>query len=229
LRGLFICTALIAVWIGPKAHRARKDRFAVQTIQQVGGLVIYDFMLAQSEKVRGDLDKAVPPGPTWLRGLVGDEFFMRPVGLVFREGTITDDGLRHVGLFRDLKAIHLDDRGISDAGVKHLASMETVERLFLSRNFVTDEGLLHLAGLKNLHQLHLDSNQISDAGLEYLSRMDNLKTLCIRGNLVTKDGVTRLQRTRPQLKIFCDFGSFSMANGNGNAGYGASFSSPSAD
>jgi hypothetical protein len=224
LRGLFICTALIALWIGPKAHRARQDRFAVQAIQDVGGHVIYDYMRAQSDEVQGDLAKAIPPGPKWLREFVGDEFFMRPVELVFRKEKITDEGLQQVSLFRDLKAIHLEDRGISDAGVKHLATAETVEYLCLDENRITDEGLLHLIGLQCLNRLDLDFNRITDGGLEHLSRMNNLKTLCIRGNLVTRDGVTRLQRMRPELQIFCDFGSLSIANGTSNAAYGAPFS-----
>ncbi len=206
LRALLLCTALMALWLGVASHRARQQRMAVLAIREVGGHPIYDYMLAQSDQLQGDLAKAVPPGPVWLRDLVGEEYFMRPVQLIFQKGRITDQGLERIRLFNGLNAIHLEDRNISDAGIQYLCNLESVEHLCLSRNRITDTGLAQLDGLKNLQRLDIEETDVSDVGLEHLSQFKNLNTLCVYKTRITLDGVAKLQSALPSLKIYCDFG-----------------------
>jgi len=80
LQGFLMLVALLAVWLGVVVHRARVERDAIKAIKDLGGAVIYDCELkyAQSEKYGFSfsihLDRP-PPGPAWLRRLIGDEFF----------------------------------------------------------------------------------------------------------------------------------------------------------
>jgi hypothetical protein len=220
LRALLVGTALTAIWLGVVSHRARQQRIAVRALKEVGGHPVYDYMLAQSDAVGGDMAKTVPPGPAWLRELVGDEYFMRPVELIFQKGRITDQGLERIRLFSGLKAIHLQDRNISDAGIPHLCDLESVEHLSLSGNRITDNGLAQLQGLNNLRRLDIEFNDISDAGLVTLSRFKNLDTVCAYGTRITREGVAKLQSALPGLKISCDFGSPWSSDGQRSIGYG---------
>ena len=52
---------------------ARRQREAVATIEKVGGVVDYDWEYDEGRTTF--LANAHPPGPPWLRGLLGDEFF----------------------------------------------------------------------------------------------------------------------------------------------------------
>lgn len=87
LRMLFLALASLAVWLGVVVHRARMERDAIKAIEDLGGNVIYDCELEyeQSEKYGFsfsiDRDRR-PPGPAWLRQLIGDEFF-RDAEVVF--------------------------------------------------------------------------------------------------------------------------------------------------
>ena len=77
-----------------------------------------------------------PPGPRWLRSLLGDDFF---AGVV----------LAHV---------------TTDAGMEHLKALTQLQRLWLSYTRVTDGGLEHLKGLTQLQWLSLWDARVTDAG-----------------------------------------------------------------
>ncbi len=55
---------------------------------------------------------------------------------------------------------------MTDAGLKELAGLKSLQTLDLRNTQVTDAGLKELAGLKSLQKLDLDSTQVTDAGLK---------------------------------------------------------------
>jgi hypothetical protein len=88
LRGFLVMLTLGSVWFGWKAERAREQRQAVTAIEAFGGLVYYDWQepeLDENENVRICFvcsDKG-PPGPNWLRRLIGDDFFQEVRAVCF--------------------------------------------------------------------------------------------------------------------------------------------------
>jgi hypothetical protein len=64
LRTLLVAVTLLAVWLGLWTDRARRQRVAVQRVRELGGDIRYDY-----ENQKG----GQPPGPEWLRRLLGDE------------------------------------------------------------------------------------------------------------------------------------------------------------
>jgi hypothetical protein len=66
---------------------------------------------------------------------------------------------------------------------------------------VTDAGLKQLKELKSLQALDLYGTQVTDAGLKELKELENLQTLDLSGTKVTDAGVKEIQAARPGLRI----------------------------
>ena len=66
---------------------------------------------------------------------------------------------------------------------------------------VTDAGLKELAGLKSLQSLDLWGTQVTDAGLKELAGLQSLQTLYLAGTQVTDAGVAELQKALPGCQI----------------------------
>jgi len=78
LRTLFVVMTIAALWLGMVMHRARKLRRSVHAITAAGGAIYFHHQWEDAE--------APPPGPTWLRRLVGDEPFVTPVCVFLGKG-----------------------------------------------------------------------------------------------------------------------------------------------
>ena len=65
--------------------RARQQQAAIGAIEDVGGTVMYRF-----ER----LGEPEPPGPRWMRKLIGDEYFVTVVDVAFWNPNTTDEDLK---------------------------------------------------------------------------------------------------------------------------------------
>src|SRR5260221_6238746 len=68
LRTLILSTAVLGAaggWLGKRIEQKRLEREAVAAIVKLGGLAVYDF----------EKDSEKSPGPDWVRGLLGENFF----------------------------------------------------------------------------------------------------------------------------------------------------------
>ena len=77
LRSFLVLLTALAVWLGIVVNRAREQREAVKAIEALGGAVAYDW---QQDIPPGTFPfyspvASQPPGPAWLRRIVGDDFF----------------------------------------------------------------------------------------------------------------------------------------------------------
>ena len=209
-------------WLGIKVQNSRQQAAVVAAIRKLGGDVLYDYQLNSD----GVLDRAAtPPGPAWLRAVIGDEFFMdvREVDLASTPTTDADlpllarfpaleqlwlDGTRISGTgLKDLKgltkltSLSLTGASISDAGLAELTANTQLETLSLNGTKVTDRGLEHLKRLPHLKALGLNDTQISDVGLEHLESLPQLESLVLGNTKVTEQGVKNLQQALPNCKI----------------------------
>jgi hypothetical protein len=66
---------------------------------------------------------------------------------------------------------------------------------------VTDAGLKILAGMKTLQTVDLGFTEVTDAGLKELEGLKNLRTLDLGFTKVTDAGVAALQKTLPDCRI----------------------------
>jgi hypothetical protein len=73
LRTLLIFTLVVAMgcaWLAGKAERKRRERAAVEALRKKDAWVIYDDDLLRRN--------GTPPGPAWVRWLLGENYFRAP-------------------------------------------------------------------------------------------------------------------------------------------------------
>jgi hypothetical protein len=188
LRSLMILMLLVgigmAIWIVPIKKRAERQQAAIKAIVNDGGLVTYDYQENQPAN-RSGFVKAEPPGPGWLRKLLGDDYFANVVTVRVR----TDAGLKELSGPKHLKGLirpyndrftsvnskgqrisHIDATQITDIGVRQLQDLNELEYVDLSDTGITDAGLDYFKGKSHLQMLNLSGDQISDAGVNDLQK-----------------------------------------------------------
>jgi Leucine rich repeat len=184
-----LMTAVLVGWI---AHRARAQRKAVAEIRRLHGMFNYDWRVRAGRNV----GKA-PPGPKWLRNLIGDEPFQEVNAVILAKGqtrnqTVTEATLAYIGELKALKELHLDGAAVTDAGLAHLRGLTSLEKLSLGDTSITDAGLANLRGLKALKELYLYRTKLTDAGLAYLKGLDRLQVLILESTPITDAGLANL-------------------------------------
>jgi len=208
LKTLFVLVVVVAVpccWLTWTMEAKRRERANVAAIKELGG-VCMDCENPQDYE---------PPGPAWLRSLLGDDFFANVVRvnlfdsrdtdaamthvkdltsltiLFLPRSQISDEGLSNVQGLSALRQLYLEGTQVSDNGLKHLEKLTRLEVLFLEGTQVTD--LKHLAGLTRLETLFLDHTQINDSDLKHLEKLTRLECLSLNGTQVTDPGLEHLR------------------------------------
>jgi len=167
LRTLLLGVTVFCVWMGITAKRARDQRLAVGVIEEAGGRIQYQHETSSSD----------PPGPEWLRRLIGDDYFFSVDVIIFSNLTVNDTSLASTKSFADLKW------------------------LSLTGTQITDTELVHLKDSTDLRFLHLNDTQITDTGLEQLRELTSLQRLHLNNTKVTDEAVKKLQLALPKCKI----------------------------
>jgi len=184
---LVILVSIAASWFAVKTHPARRQRAAVEAIKELGGWVKYDYET-----------KEEPPGPPWLRKLLGDDI----VSDVVAAGELKSDAaLAHLKTFTQLKELHLLGPQITDHGLEHLEGLRRLDLLEFTHTQVTDAGLEYLKGLTQLWQLDLSGTKVTDAGLEHLKGLAQLHSLDLMSTQVSDEGVNNLRQALPNCDI----------------------------
>jgi hypothetical protein len=182
LRSLLIFTLLCAVgsaWVAQRMERKRQEREAVDAIRGIGGTVEYDYTGAE------------PPGPAWLRRLLGDNFFSEVIGV-----QLPGDYSLRLG-FDGFGPSH----GATDADLKCLSKLPNLRSLGLRATNITDDGLKELIGLTHLERLDLQHTDTGDAGLARLKTLTELQVVDLSNTRVSDAGVKDLQQALPNCKI----------------------------
>src|SRR5437868_6633691 len=97
--------------------------------------------------------------------------------------------------------VDLDNTKVTDAGLKELKEVKSLQTLYLSVTAVTDAGLKELKELKNLQTLYLNGTKVTDRGLKELKDLKNLRTLEVAFTAVTDAGVKELKAALPKIDI----------------------------
>lgn len=187
LRGLFLVTTILCVWLALLFNQARRQRRAVVAIADTGGVVAFDYHFRQKSK------DAQPPGPAWLRRLIGDELFRTPQHVELRGEKITDEFLaEHLPGLRGVQVLIVASPHLSDAALANAAKHESIHILSLACPRVTDTGLEHLARMQQLTALELECPQVTDSGMQHLAKLTKLKRIRLFCPQITAGGVRRL-------------------------------------
>ena len=168
IRSLLEFTVVVALpcsWLAVEMRAASKEREAVAMFRKLGMSLDYDYQLDASCMF---LPNAQPPGPPWLRCLLGDDFleYVQMVSLDHKE--VTDTEVRFLKWLTRVRYVFLNSSNVTDAGLETLSELKELHSLRLDATNVTNAGLEHLKGLNKLECLSLDVTQITDAGLEHI-------------------------------------------------------------
>ena len=112
-----------------------------------------------------------------------------PFGLCLNLTKVTDAELKELAGLKSLQAMYLAGTQVTDAGLKEVAGLKSLQTLDVRRTKVTDAGLKDLAGLKSLQRLYLNHCQVTDAGLKELTSLKSLQILNISASDVTDAGL----------------------------------------
>ena len=114
----------------------------------------------------------------------------------------TDDDVKLLTCFADLRSLAVSGDEITDAGVKQLAALPRLTELALESTEVSDAGLAVLKRLGQLKSLTLRrSTHVTDAGLANLKELQDLESLSLLfNNGITDAGLAELKGLR-RLKL----------------------------
>ncbi len=202
---LFVtCSALPFSWLASDMRQAARQRDAVAGLSQFSQIK-YDFELL----VRTATSSARPPGPAWLRGFFGQDFFAD----VAEATCWTDKDLEHCRTFEHLRTLVCESsREITDNGLIAIESFPELEGLQLGSVgmgrmvyrgplSLTEAGFRHVAGHKRLRLLGVSTDRFSDASLEDLQGLGNLETLSLRAGNISDRGLELIPRQFPKLRF----------------------------
>ena len=113
--------------------------------------------------------------------------------LNLRDMQVTDAGLVHLKTLKRLTALSLSFTQVTDAGLVHLKGMTNLQMLDLYETEITDAGMVHLKGMTKLYSLNLSRTQITDAGMVHVKEMTRLRSLNLGGTKITGSGLVHLK------------------------------------
>ncbi len=136
LRTSFVVLTALAVWLGVVVNRAREQREAVKAIEELGGIVTYDWQLRILVVGRPQV-LGRPGGPAWLRGIIGNDFFqtVESVTFPYMPDSTQADILRtipHLQRLGGLKNIWVTGSNSQDTADKLMAALPDCENISMS-------------------------------------------------------------------------------------------------
>jgi Leucine Rich repeat len=199
LRTLLLTTFVIAAttgWLGKRIEDKHRERDEVAAIVKGGGRVAYDY-----EK------NGTSRGPSWLRSVLGEDFFGTVVEADLSGTAVTDDGLAALASLANLETLDISDTRVTDAGLLHAARLRNLKSL-RARNSSTTWAAHHrtsdgyilstvfvIQGFQGTSVTRDDATyqpRITDAGLEHFGMLTNLESLDLEGTDVTSTGIATL-------------------------------------
>lgn len=111
--------------------KAREQLEAVRWIESLEGEMHYDWDVDEQGI---QLLNAQPPGPEWLRDLLGDTFFSEVVDLSLSDDkhyrspghttSVTDEGAAHLECLTHLRTLCLFHTQVTDTGLQHIKNLQ---------------------------------------------------------------------------------------------------------
>lgn len=170
---------------------ARRQKEAVAWVLKNGGTVDYDWeVYSPEDETTVGLRKGTPPGPQWMRRILGDDY-LQTVRVVSLPGNSKVPDIAPLAKLTQLQTLYLIKSGTRN--ISPLAELEELEVVWLTGNQIVD--VSPLSGLRKLKYLTVAHNEVSD--ISPLSSLRNLEGLAIGGNDIQEisalGGMTRLK------------------------------------
>jgi hypothetical protein len=126
----------------------------------------------------------------------------RKLSAIHATGQMTDEVLERVSHMDHVEELDLNgSRGVTDAGLRHLARLPRLRSLTLAGCPIGDAGLEALRHAESLEQLNLAWTQVTDAGIAELAGCGALRKVDLSGTR-TGDGAIGALAGKPALRSF---------------------------
>lgn len=90
---------------------------------------------------------------------------------------------------------------ITDEGLRNIAKLSNLTRLYLEHNSISDKGLLMLPGLSELRYLNLVDTKVTGSSAKIISQCKKLKVVYLWHTAFTPEDQMRLQAKLPELEV----------------------------
>ena len=194
IRSLLALTVIVALpcsWLAVELKRAKGQRDAVTATQMAGGRLRYEYNFVTGGGITAGVPE--PPGPAWLRDLLGTDFF---TDCIYAEVS-NDSQMEKLKGLTQLRWLHLWGTRITDSGLQNLAELAQLKLIHLERHPITAVDLLDRKAPYTPGDLY----RVTDAGLECLKGLRKLNTVELNYTNVTDGGLKELQKALPNCKI----------------------------
>lgn len=179
---MFLLVTIVGIWLGIEARKASRVRRAVAELNTLKAQIFYDYewdMSITGAGIPRRLANAEPSGPTWLRKVIGYEYF---VDIVSVTATAATDGLEFLGDLPDLQCLSVERSTITDAALPRIGLQTHLRYLWLENTAISDAGLAHLRGLKELRYLYMRDTDVTTQGVKELKQfLPNIRVCYGRG------------------------------------------------
>ena len=198
---------VIAIWCGIWKNKANRQRTAVKVISTSGSFVYsHEFPfrgLMKPGEVRKVDYAAKPPGPAWLRSIVGDDYFQTVRMVHFSP---TDEAMKQLANLPDVGDVAMDAYQLTDEGFKQLSHLRNLENLTISNGHNLSNSMAVLTTLPRIRRLLIYNTPIDYRSVEHFAKLANLRQLHLSATLLSDEDVARLCALLPNASIDVDHG-----------------------
>jgi len=127
-----LVSGLFFGWVGKKVMEARKQKVIVDWVYENGGVIYHDFLFDAKGKY---IFNAQPPGPDWLRNIIGIDYFCNVEEVSFFTGREIHD--RYPGMITKLSQMEIPD-------LTPLFGLPFLKKLYLGGRLLSNEEMMKL-------------------------------------------------------------------------------------
>jgi hypothetical protein len=194
-----VAFTITCLWLGWHMHQARQQEAAVRELLKVPGRadrtplpprMEYSYQFTRRGAV---IPNAEPIWPKWLLRSIGEDFFLRVVGVSMDGRGATNADLFPLAELPYLHQLDLEYTAVTDDGLAFVAEhCPKLTRLDLQESQITPAGLENVSKLVHLRDLLIGKCDVTDEHLEYFATLDDLDHLALRRTKIRGEGLKHL-------------------------------------
>ena len=118
---------------------------------------------------------------------------LEELNIGYLKDVIDDDGMKHLAKMKSLKRLWVESQKVTPAGWKVLAGLTEMDFLDVRGTSFDDTAMTTLEGMKDLHVLMLTKTQITDAGMQSIAGLTKLTDVSFSGTKLTDAGMVHVK------------------------------------
>jgi len=118
---------------------------------------------------------------------------LEELNIGYLKDVIDDDGMKHLAKMKSLKRLWVESQKVTPAGWKVLAGLTKMDFLDVRGTSFDDTAMTTLEGMKDLHVLMLTKTRITDAGMQSIAGLTKLTDVSFSGTKLTDAGMVHVK------------------------------------